>query len=121
GLRDYGPYPIPKDKFIYPRDDMSKQLLSLADLKKPIEIADPINPDPIGKKLDEINKALFEVGKDNRRIVQVLTNKPQSTFYVACVKSNPGPALNEFYSALKFAFDAETFMGGPGRPYRDNF
>lgn len=120
GERKYGPYPIPKDKFVYPRDDMSAQLLSLADLKKPIEIADPINPDPIGKMLDDINKTLFDIGSKNGRIVQVLTNKPQSTFYVACLKSNPGPSIMEFYSALKFAFDVDNFTA-PGRPYRDFF
>ena len=54
GRRDYAPFTLPKDTFVYPRDDMAKEILSLPDLKKPIEIGDP--------KLDEINKALFDEG-----------------------------------------------------------
>jgi hypothetical protein len=110
GVRDYGPYTIPKDTFNYPRDDMFKEVLSLQDLKKPIEIGDP--------KLDEFNKALFDVGSKNGRMVQILTNKPRSAYYVACVVFNPGPSPSEFHSVLKYAFPSQSFSGGP---YMDNF
>lgn len=104
GLRDYTPYQVPKDTFTYPRDDMAKELLSLQDLKKAIEIGDP--------KLDEYNKALYEVGAKNGRVVQILTNKPHSAFYVACVTFSPGPSLSEFRSVVKYAFPTDTFKGG---------
>src|SRR4029077_8121176 len=45
------------------------------------------------KELDEINKALFEQGKDKKRYVQIITNKPRSVFYVATVTSPPTPKL----------------------------
>ncbi len=104
GERDYSTYQVPKDVFTYPRDDMATELLSLHDLKKPIEVGAP--------KLDEFNRALFDAGAKSRRFVQILTNKPRSAFYVACVTFNPGPSMAEFRSVLKYAFPSEAFQGG---------
>ncbi len=110
GERVYDTYKVPKDSFVFPRDDMAQDVLSLPSLKKPIAIGLP--------KLDEYNKALFDVGVKTGRVVQILTNKPQSAFYVACVPFNPGPSVGEFRSALKFASKTPAFRGGA---YEDLF
>ena len=105
GKRFYTPFIVPKDAFSYPREEMSKELLSLANLKKPIEIGYP--------KLDEYNKALFEAGKTTGRVVQILANKPRTAFYVACVTFKPkDPEMREFYSVLRYAARTEAFKGG---------
>jgi hypothetical protein len=104
GERDYAPFTLPKDTVVYPRDDMSKEILSLRDLKKPIEIGDA--------RLDEINKALFEAGAKNDRLVQILTNKPHSVFYVACVTAKLPALPSEFHSVLKYPFRAPALQGG---------
>jgi FAD/FMN-containing dehydrogenase len=96
GKRFYVPFAVPKEGFTYPREEMSTELLSLGNLKNPIKIDYP--------RLDEINKALFEVGSKTNRIVQILTNKPQTAFYVACVSWKPkDPDMREFYSVLRYA------------------
>ena len=82
----------------------------MRDLKKPIEIGYP--------KLDEINKALFEAGAKNNRIVQILTNKPHSVFYVACVTANLPADVKEFHSVLKFTYRTPALKGGT---YVDHF
>jgi len=110
GSRDYGTFPLPKDTFSYPREDMAKEILSLQDLKKPIEIGDP--------KLDELNKTLFEKGKEKGRFVQILTNKPRSVYYVAGVTFKPGPSMDEFRSVLKYAIPSDSYTGGR---YMDTF
>jgi hypothetical protein len=71
---------------------MMKEIVSLVDLKAPIKIESSDNQDRPGvKELDEINKALFEAGKDSKRYVQIITNKPRSVFYVATVTTPPTP------------------------------
>lgn len=112
GQRDYATFTLPKDTFVYPRDEMAKELLSLHDLKKPVEIGEP--------KLDEFNKALFEAGSknlQNRRIVQILTNKPRSFYYVAAITLAPGPSAQEFHSVMRFAMEGQALNG----IYRDYF
>ena len=44
--------------------------------------------------------------------MQILTNKPHSVYYVACVTYNPGPSVNEFRSVVRYAFPTESFKGG---------
>ncbi|MCI0637780.1 MAG: hypothetical protein L0Y72_22895 [Gemmataceae bacterium] len=95
GERSYGPYTLPKGKFLYPRDDMVSHLLSMQDFKKPIETGI--------KEIDEINKSLHNIGKQNSKKVQILTNKPRTAFYVACVTYNPGPSIIEFQAAYRRA------------------
>ena len=82
GERDYAPYQLPKNAFAYPRDDMAKELLHLRDLKKPLETGIA--------KLDAINAELLKEREKTGNIVQILTNKPHTVFYVACVTNNLG-------------------------------
>jgi hypothetical protein len=98
--RDYEEYPLPKDKFAFPRDDMGKQVLSLVELKKPVESGNS-TLDDINKKLFDLNKKLAKenVGKQ----VQILTNKPQTAFYVAVVTTTPAAAKIEFEFAYRRA------------------
>jgi hypothetical protein len=102
GRRSYSSFTLPKDTFVYPRDDMAQEILSLPDLKKPLETGD--------SKLDAINKTLFDEGVKSRRVVQILTNKPRSIFYVACVTRLPIPSMPEFHSVLKFAYESPVFQ-----------
>ena len=109
-FRDYSKYPMPKGKVEFPRDDMVDQALKLVDLKEPIKIqhkdADSKSKelDTLGKQLDEINKELFdEANKLNKDVfekdkkvpnpatyhVQILTDKPRSTFFVAFITKAP--------------------------------
>src|SRR5205823_1987235 len=67
---------------------------------------------------DDINKALLENAAKTGHVVQILTNKPRSVFYVACVTLKAGPSINEFRSVMKYAFPAESFQGGV---YLDEF
>ncbi len=97
--RDYVEYRLPADEFEYARDDTVKNLLALADLKKPIEIGD--------KRLDEVNKKLFDAAKGADKHVQILTNKPQTAFYVGTVVFAPGPSRLDFELAYKRAYAAD--------------
>jgi hypothetical protein len=110
GERDYAPFTLPKDLFVYPRDDMDKEIIGLRELKKPIEIGD--------RKLDEFNKTLFDAGAKTGRVVQILTNKPQSVFYVACVTAKLPALPNEFHSVMKFTYRSPALQGGS---YVDHF
>lgn len=106
GLRSYVPFPLPKETFSFPRDDMAASLVSLGDLQKSIEISssDPQKPEPGVKELNDLNKALFETGKLNGQFVQVLTNKPRNAFYVARVTRAPTALPPDFRSAYRGAF-----------------
>jgi hypothetical protein len=87
GPSRYTEFKIPRGKISYPREDMTAQVLSLNDLQKPIEtgVAD----------LDRLNADLFQEAKNKKlpgdKFVQILTNKPRDTYYVAVV-SRPWPA-----------------------------
>jgi hypothetical protein len=93
---DYFPPSLPKDKIVYPRDDMVQQVLSLFDLKKPIETGN--------KDLDEINKDLYQVAKQKQRdkdkFAQILADKPRSIYYVAVVTSAPKAEPLPFLMAM---------------------
>jgi hypothetical protein len=97
---DYFPPPLPIDKIKpadYPRENMMEQVLSLYDLQKPIEIGN--------KELDEANKELFEQVKKQKvpgkdRFVQIISNKPRSTFYVATITAAPKAESMQFLLAM---------------------
>ncbi len=99
GQRHYSTYTLPKGKFLFPRDDMVTHLLSMKDFKKPIETG--------VKEIDEINKSLHNIGKQNNKKVQILTNKPRTAFYVACVTYYPGPSPIEFQAAYRRALPGD--------------
>jgi hypothetical protein len=108
----YQEYQLPADKFTYPRKDMAAELLGLHDLKKPIEIGYP--------PLDDLNKALFkevesaypEAQKEKRKgkYVQILTNQPQTIFYVAYESAPPFISHFDFNRALQGAFHQDLFF-----------
>jgi hypothetical protein len=77
----YEDYQLPRGKILYPRDDMAKQILALRDLKEPIKLGIA--------EMDKLNKSLFEATKDGGKVIQVLTNKPQTVFYVAVLANPP--------------------------------
>jgi hypothetical protein len=78
GGATYGPFQI-HGELKYPREDTVPNLLALYGLKEPIKIGVP--------DIDNVNAALFaEAQKANRgaiKYVQILTNQPRDTFYVA--------------------------------------
>jgi hypothetical protein len=90
--RDYFKYQLPKGVITYPREDMAADLLRLPDLKKPI--------DSKNKEIDDLNKALFNATQKDKnpqnKYVQVLTNRPQTVFYVAVVSRPPSPERQDF-------------------------
>jgi hypothetical protein len=118
GTRVYAGYHLPKDVIVRPRDDMVAQLLSLYDLKAPIEIHSKLlegGAEPtFVKMVNDLNKELFDKVKKEKEpkglFVQVLTNKPQTVYYVAVVSRRPNPydkaQRDDFTSALKFASEA---------------
>ena len=71
----YGPYTLPRGKIRHPRPDAAKDLLALRELKEPIKtgLAD----------IDALNAELFKATKEKGKTIQVLTNRPQTVFYVA--------------------------------------
>ncbi len=114
GQRDYFPYTLPKDTIVMPRDDMVKELLDLYDLKAPIEVKTKTGlttgEPSFVKELNDLNKSLFDaVKKENPKapqgkFVQILTNEPQSMYYVAVISSPPTANLKEFEGdVLQFA------------------
>jgi hypothetical protein len=115
GHRNYFPYHLPKNAITYPRDDMVKQLLSLFDLKAPIEIkTGQAGGEPaFVKQLNDINKELFDAVKQRfpkdpqGKFVQVLTNKPQNIYYVAMVTRWPSADAKDFQDfVLRYASEA---------------
>jgi hypothetical protein len=107
GATVYQEYPLPpeaKDRIDYPRDDMAKQVLALTDLKEPITVAIKDKKEA----LDEINKQLYEVTKKLAKEgagkqVQILTNKPQTAYYVGVVLNAPDASRDHFVDAYRRA------------------
>ncbi len=96
--RRYGDYPLRKEFFQYPRPDLLKQLLAVTGMEKPLQID--------YKALDDPNKKLFEAYKKNPEVgkkIQILTNLPKNTFYVAAVVASPGADMADFALAYKRA------------------
>lgn len=96
GPRIYKDYPLPKDMFSYPREDMVKQLLTLRDLQEPIKIG--------VTDIDNLNAALFKKATDSKlgptRFVQVLTNKPRDTYFVAVIGFDVGHNPRDFFTRV---------------------
>jgi hypothetical protein len=76
----------------YARDDAAEQLLALHDLKEPIKIGVP--------EIDRVNEELFRLGSNNKiapdKFVQILTNKPRDTFFVAAIDTRLPVAAGTF-------------------------
>jgi hypothetical protein len=120
GHTDYFPYHLPKEIIDRPRDDMVQQLLNLYNLKAPIEIkTGQSGGEPaFVKELNDINKALFNQVKKEKdpqgRFVQILTNNPQTVYYVAVVTRVPQPDHKDFQdNVLRDAFEPERAMMRP--------
>jgi hypothetical protein len=103
----YTDFKLKRGTINFPRDDMVSQLLTLGDLKKPIEmkISD----------LDKLNADLFEAAKAQKlpgdKFVQVLANKPRDTFYLAVVQLPRGANAAEFFlSVLPGAFQGRDLL-----------
>lgn len=100
GSLDYGKPPLPKEKFVFPRENTIDDLISLYDLTEPIKIGN--------KEIDDVNESLFRKVKDEQNVpighyVQVLTNRPRSVFYVAFVSRPPEAKKDDFISSLRGA------------------
>lgn len=89
----YSDYKLKRGLVSHPREDMVAQLLALNDMKKPIksDIAD----------LDRLNEDLYNDAISKKvtpdRFVQILTNKPRDTYYVAVVALNRPANTNEYF------------------------
>jgi hypothetical protein len=121
GMPAWMPYELPKGVIAYPGEDMAKDLLALSDLTAPLklpeerQVGNKKEPDPIARRLNEINKALFDptlakeqadLGRPQTSQVQILTNKPQTVFYVAAVVKRYPANRFEFVSAWRDASKA---------------
>ncbi len=95
GQREYFAYRLPKDAIAMPRDDMVSDLLSLVQPKRPFEVKTglPSGEPTFVKQLNDLNKSLYEALKKDKhargKYVQVLTNKPETVYYVAVVTKLP--------------------------------
>jgi hypothetical protein len=119
GHRDYVAYQLPKDLVPEPRDDMVSQLLNLYSLKQPVEIKTALkegeSEPAFVKQLNDLNKVLFDKVRKEKKpdghFVQVLTNKPQSVYYVAAMTKLPAPDLRDFQeSVVKWASQNRAFV-----------
>jgi hypothetical protein len=90
----YHPYTPPKDEIEYARADLAKQLLTLAELGKADKALETSYPE-----LDTLNTELLK-GKAVQQI-QVLTDKPLNTFYVAVVTQARDATMLEFAEVLR--------------------
>jgi len=92
----YQPFSVRKGTLDDPRDEISSQILSLVDLKKPLEFKVPA--------IDNLNKQLYDQTvkqeKNPRgKFVQIIPNKPRTVYYVAAV----GPPHGQFLQFEMFA------------------
>jgi hypothetical protein len=92
--RTYHPFTVSKEQFEFPRDDMAKQILALTYLDKADKALKTGYSD-----LDALNSELLK-GKNVQQI-QVLTNRPQNTFYVAVVTHAAGASMGEFAEVFR--------------------
>jgi hypothetical protein len=112
GRREYFSYQLPKDKVPQADPDMVADLLSLYDLKKPIEIkwrrTDQGMPAFL-KEVNDLNQVLFEKAKKEKKkgvFVQMLTNLPENTYYVAVVRRPPTADARDFADAIQWASES---------------
>lgn len=95
---------VPRDKFDFPRDDLSKQILALVEGQKPIETKNAA--------IDEFNATLFKENKDLEKHIQILTNKPRTHYYVAVVTNPPTANRRDFEQA---------YVSAASGQFRDEF
>jgi hypothetical protein len=97
GAGIYTDYKLRRGAINYPHEDTVKHLLALNDPSKL-----PIKTGIVD--LDRLNAELFEDAKAKNlpsdKYVQVLTNKPRDTYYVAVVQFNRGASALEFYFSV---------------------
>jgi hypothetical protein len=119
GRREYFAYQLPKDKVPQADPDMVANLLSLYDLTKPIEIKWP-PPSRIEtrrsdgmpafvKDVNDLNQALLEKAQKEKKkgvFVQVLTNLPESIYYVAVVRIPPTADARDFADAIQWSSES---------------
>ena len=108
---DYVPPQLKDERIKYPRTDMMKQLLSLYDLSSEIRTVpagqSPSSSVKVGDPaLDAINKELFakatKAAPGSRGVfVQVLANKPRTTYFVAAITQLPKANDLQFANAMK--------------------
>ena len=99
GTRTYYPYALPKDTIPSPRDDTVANLLTLYDLKKAYDVKLNLKEGEPAfvKLLNDLNKALWDkVQKEPAKerpghYVQVLTNNPQSMYYIVLIQPERRP------------------------------
>jgi len=101
GFIGYHGFQLPADKLVYPVDKMADSILTLHDLKQPIKTGN--------EAIDNINKNLFNDAQKMKerpgigKYVQILTNKPQTAYYVAAVTRAPVPDFSDFRRAYQFS------------------
>jgi hypothetical protein len=88
----YAPYELPRNKFEFPRADTLDSLLAMGTLKEPISTEK--NKEKYKEAqvewLDKLNKKLFESRGKTGYTIQVLTNRPQTAFYVVTARNFEG-------------------------------
>jgi hypothetical protein len=104
----YHEFTPPRDQFEYPRADLAQQLLALTNLANADKALQTSHQD-----LDNLNTELLKAKKIQQ--IQVLTDKPQTTFYVAVVTDARGASMAEFAEAVKrarsqFGISLDTFV-----------
>jgi hypothetical protein len=114
----YVEYTLTRDKFLYPRGDMVKQLLALNHLKAPLVVeptAKEKDKNISYQELNELNTSLFQKNYKQGKLgqLQVLTNKPRTVYYIALVADVQEPP------PLGFFGDSMPSLGGD--PHRNEF
>ncbi len=100
-----------REKFLYPREDVVKQLLALNNLKAPLVIEPKAAEKEKGisyKELNDLNAELFVKNYKQAKIgqLQILTNKPRTVYYIALVTDVREPP--------PFAYFADVLPGAMG-------
>jgi hypothetical protein len=110
--RKYSTFQLPRDTFLYPREDMVQQVLTFADATKPealkpIQIENKDLKDYDVKELDKLNQKLLDDYKASQKeerghpLVQVLTNQPRDAYYVAVMVKAPNADIRDFEESYK--------------------
>jgi hypothetical protein len=111
GHREYITYRLRKDAVPLPDPDMVPDMLTLYDPSKPIAIKSHRKEGmpAFTKTLNDFNEALFDKAKKEDKkgvFVQVLTNLPQTIYYVAVVNRPPTAKPEDFSDAVQWASES---------------
>lgn len=98
------PYTLPPGLIPYPSEDMAQQLLTLRQRQQPIEIKAsasqgdrPTDLPEVVQQLNKLNAALFKASTQKKGpLVQVLTNRPRTLFFITVVLQEATPSEPEF-------------------------